>query len=84
MAEEENKKKKKNSIFTGFGINLTLMFVIFKLFGVIQWSWIIVLMPLWFPFVIIILLLIIMYIPILFIDCLVYILGFISYIMNKK
>ena len=39
---------------TGFIGLLTILFIVLKLFGVINWSWLWVLTPIWIPFVILI------------------------------
>ena len=52
-----------NSKASGGGIGfcglLTIVFIVLKLLGVIQWSWVWVLSPIWIPLIIIIILLII-------------------------
>ena len=43
----------------GFCGLLTIVFIVLKLLGIIQWSWVWVLSPIWIPLIIIIILLII-------------------------
>lgn len=43
----------------GFCGLLTIVFIVLKLLGIIQWSWIWVLSPIWIPLIIVIILLII-------------------------
>jgi len=47
----ENEKSKSGTGFLGF---LCLLFIALKLTGQINWSWILVLSPIWIPFVILI------------------------------
>ena len=42
----------------GFCGLLTILFIALKLIGVIHWPWILVLCPLWFPIVVVVLILI--------------------------
>ena len=44
----------------GFGGLLTIAFIVLKLVGVIKWSWLWVLSPIWIPLVIVIILLIVL------------------------
>ena len=46
----------KSSGGIGFCGMLTILFIAFKLLGIIHWSWITVLCPLWIPIVVAILL----------------------------
>ena len=46
----------------GFGGLLTIVFITLKLIGVIDWSWIWVLSPLWIGFIIVLIVFIILYI----------------------
>lgn len=48
-------KKSSGMCFTGV---LTLIFVVLKLVGVINWSWILVLSPLWISFLLIVFLIV--------------------------
>lgn len=47
----DNEKSKSGTGFLGF---LGLLFIALKLTGQINWSWILVLSPIWIPFVILI------------------------------
>ena len=52
LRNECNKKNKIKSNKTGNPmVSLTILFIILKIFGAIDWSWIWVLSPLWLPFV---------------------------------
>lgn len=46
----DNEKSKSGTGFLGF---LGLLFIALKLTGQISWSWILVLSPIWIPFVIV-------------------------------
>jgi len=47
---EERKSKSIGCNFGGLGTLLTVAFVVLKLCGVISWSWVWVLAPLWISF----------------------------------
>ena len=49
MSNENNKNAKSGG--TGFCGLLTIVFIVLKLCGVIAWSWLWVLSPLWIPMV---------------------------------
>lgn len=51
------KKEIKDSMKLGFAFWLTVVFVILKLFGAINWSWLWVLSPIWIGYGIIVMLL---------------------------
>lgn len=53
----DNKTSSSGGI--GFCGLLAIVFIVLKLLGIIQWSWIWVLSPIWIPLIIIIILLII-------------------------
>lgn len=52
-----NKSKSSNGV--GFGGLLTIVFIVLKLTGVISWSWLWVLSPLWITFLLVLILTII-------------------------
>ena len=47
-----NEKKEIKTVGLGFFEALTLLFIALKLTGVITWSWLMVLSPLWLTFVV--------------------------------
>lgn len=51
--------KSKSSSGVGFGGLLTIAFIVLKLTGVISWSWLWVLSPLWITFLLVLILTII-------------------------
>jgi Flp pilus assembly protein TadB len=55
----ENKNNNKKSGGIGFCGLLTIAFIILKLCGVIAWSWVWVLAPMWIPLALVVLILII-------------------------
>ncbi len=61
-------KSKTTSSGIGFGGALALLFIGLKLGGVIEWSWIWVLSPIWIPIVLVVLFLIIAFIVYLILD----------------
>jgi fatty acid desaturase len=61
-------KLKTTSSGIGFGGALALLFIGLKLGGVIEWSWIWVLSPIWIPIVLVVLFLIIAFIVYLILD----------------
>jgi len=66
--KEEMLKQKEVAVYRGPGFItlLTLVFIVLKLIGVINWSWWWVLAPLWIPFGIVLVLVIIISIIVLF------------------
>lgn len=56
----ENKNNNTKSKGIGFCGLLTIAFIILKLCGVIAWSWVWVLAPMWIPLALVVLILIIM------------------------
>lgn len=57
---EDNKQKVEVSIAPSLPVLLTVAFIVLKLCGVISWSWLWVLSPLWISFALGILLLIVL------------------------
>jgi len=51
LRNECNKNKIKSNKTGNPMVSLTILFIILKIFGAIDWSWIWVLSPLWLPFV---------------------------------
>ena len=47
-----NEKKEIKTVGLGFFEALTLLFIALKLTGVVTWSWLMVLSPLWLTFVV--------------------------------
>ena len=66
--KEEILKQKEAVVYRGPGFSslLTLVFIVLKLIGVINWSWWWVLAPLWIPFGIVLVVVIIISIIVLF------------------
>ena len=66
--KEEILKQRETAVYRGPGFSslLTLVFIVLKLIGVINWSWWWVLAPLWIPFGIVLVLVIIISIIVLF------------------
>ena len=66
--KEEMLKQKEVAVYRGPGFSslLTLVFIVLKLIGVINWSWWWVLAPLWIPIGVVLVLIIIISIIVLF------------------
>lgn len=66
--KEEILKQREAAVYRGpgFGSLLTLVFIVLKLIGVINWSWWWVLAPLWIPVGIVLVLVVIISIIVLF------------------
>jgi len=66
--KEEILKQRETAVYRGPGFSslLTLVFIVLKLIGVINWSWWWVLAPLWIPFGIVLVIVVIISIIVLF------------------
>ena len=58
----DNRESEGGGISIGFWGLLALVFIVLKLVGVITWSWLWVLAPIWIPAVILILLIVVFHI----------------------
>jgi len=59
MADNNNNNKSTQSGGIGFCGLLTIVFIALKLCGVIKWSWLWVLAPIWIPLVLVVVILLI-------------------------